>query len=280
MGITRNCLASWELTVVSVLLSRFDVHCSSIVRFHFSSCGLCMAWTYVNGSLLMQVGAWAYIMFISAFVDIVTWHLVMRFLSGGWHDCFVMAAIEWAFSYWQHRCRSWIMVSLDTCCASSSSAKNYSVRAEWLHQSGRGLSELSETRRWRLIPRRASIPCVVLHIALPLLFHRFFSLCRSPISNEHSGIDGQLWPYVGMGWLGTRLNRDCNAIGDSVKTSPCVPSICPQNAILSLLNIHIIPSRPMYVDIDYPSLVSSVSCLTTSSYRWNYVTAADDVSHT
>jgi len=84
----------------------------------------------------------------------------------------------------------------------------------------------------------------------------------------------QLWPYVGMGSLGTRLHRDCNAMGDAAKISPrvpstcaqhailslliirdckamgdaakisaCVPSTCAQNAILSLLIIHIIPSR-------------------------------------
>ena len=120
----------------------------------------------------------------------------------------------------------------------------------------------------------------------------------------------QLWPYVGMGWLGTRLHRDCNAMGDAAKISPripstcaqnailslliiqdCkamgdaakisprVPSTCAQNAILSLLIIHIIPCRQIYVAIDNPSLVLSVSCLTTSSYLWNYVCAADDVSH-
>jgi len=36
---------------------------------------------------------------------------------------------------------------------------------------------------------------------------------------------GQLWPYVGMGSLGTRLHRDCNAMGDAAKISPRVPSI-------------------------------------------------------
>jgi len=82
-----------------------------------------------------------------------------------------------------------------------------------------------------------------------------------------------------MGSLGTRLHRDCNAIGDAAKTSPRVPSTCAQNAILFLLIIHIIPSRQIYVAIDNPSLVPSVTFLTTSSYLWNYVRAADDVSH-
>jgi len=34
----------------------------------------------------------------------------------------------------------------------------------------------------------------------------------------------QLWPYVGMGSLGTRLHRDCNAMGDAAKISPRVSS--------------------------------------------------------
>jgi len=121
---------------------------------------------------------------------------------------------------------------------------------------------------------------------------------------------GQLWPYVGMGSLGTRLHwdcnamgdaakisprvpstcaqnailslliiRDCKAMGDAAKISPRVPSTCAQNAILSLLIIHIIPSCQIYVAIDNRSLVPSVSCLSTSSHLWNYVRAADDVSH-
>jgi len=114
-----------------------------------------------------------------------------------------------------------------------------------------------------------------------------------------------------MGLLGTRLHRDCDVMGDAAKISPRVPSTCAQNAIfslliirdckamsdaakisprvastcaqntiLSLLIIHIIPSRQIDVAIDNASLVSSVSCLSTSGYLWNYVRAADDVSHT
>ena len=48
---------------------------------------------------------------------------------------------------------------------------------------------------------------------------------------------GQLCPSVRMGSLGTRLHRDCNAMGDTAKISPRVPSTCAQNAILSLLII-------------------------------------------
>jgi len=68
------------------------------------------------------------------------------------------------------------------------SAKNIYVRAEWLRQSGRAPSEPSETPWWRMTPRLASIPRVVLHIALRSPFRHYFSLCRSPISNKHSGV--------------------------------------------------------------------------------------------
>jgi len=97
--------------------------------------------------------------------------------------------------------------------------------------------------------------------------------------------------------LGTRLHQDCNAMGDAAKISPripftcaqhailsllivrdCkamgdagnishrVPFTCAQNGILSLLIIHFIPRRQIYVAIDDPSFVPSVSCLSTSSY--------------
>jgi len=35
---------------------------------------------------------------------------------------------------------------------------------------------------------------------------------------------GQLWPDVGMGSLCTHLHRDCDAMGDAAKISPCDPS--------------------------------------------------------
>jgi len=82
-----------------------------------------------------------------------------------------------------------------------------------------------------------------------------------------------------MGSLGTPWHWDCNAMGNVAKISPRVPSTCAQNALLSLLIIHIIPSWQIYVAIDNPSLVPSASCLTASSYLWNYVRAANDVSH-
>jgi hypothetical protein len=79
--------------------------------------------------------------------------------------------------------------------------------------------------------------------------------------------------------LSLLIIRDCKAMGDAAKISPRVPSTCAQSTILSLLIIHIIPSRQIYLAIDNPSLVLSITCLSTNSYLWNYVRAADDVSH-
>jgi len=89
----------------------------------------------------------------------------------------------------------------------------------------------------------------------------------------------QLRLYIGMGSLGTRLHQNSNAMGDAVKISPRIHSTCAQNAILSLLSIHITASRKIYMAIGNPSLVLSICCLSTSSYLWNYVCVADDVSH-
>ena len=69
-----------------------------------------------------------------------------------------------------------------------------------------------------------------------------------------------------MGSLGTHLDQDFNGMGDAAKTTPHVPSSCAQYAILCLLIMHIIPSRKIYVAMDNPTLVPSVSCLTTSGY--------------
>jgi len=81
-----------------------------------------------------------------------------------------------------------------------------------------------------------------------------------------------------MSSLGPRLHWDCNAMGDIVKISPHIPSTSAQNAIVALLIIYIIPSRKIYVAIDNPSHIPSVSCLTATSYLWNYVRAANDAS--
>jgi hypothetical protein len=68
-------------------------------------------------------------------------------------------------------------------------------------------------------------------------------------------------------------------MGDTVNISPRIPSTCAQNGILSLLIIPNIPSHQIDVAIDSPSLFPSIFCLTTSSYLWNYVCAANNVSH-
>ena len=72
IGLTCNCLASRELIVVHVLLTRIDVHSSSIARFQWSGCGLSMATAYVNGSLLIDVDARAFAMMISELAEILT----------------------------------------------------------------------------------------------------------------------------------------------------------------------------------------------------------------
>ena len=159
------------------------------------------------------------------------------------------------------------------------SAKNISVRAEWLCQSGRAPSQQSETPRWRITPCPRSIPLIALHIALWSLFHWFFSLCRSRFWNTHSGVVANCdhtseWVHWVCACIG-----DCNARCDTAKITPRVPSPCAHNAIFSLLIIHIIPSRRFYVAINNPSLIPSVSCLSNSSYLWNDVHTADDVSH-
>jgi len=69
-----------------------------------------------------------------------------------------------------------------------SSAKKYSVRAEWLRQSGCAPSEASETPRWRITPRPVSIQRIALYITLRSLFHCLFALCRSPIVNDLSRV--------------------------------------------------------------------------------------------
>jgi hypothetical protein len=149
------------------------------------------------------------------------------------------------------------------------SGRNGSVRVDALRLSP----------RWWSTPHRVPIPGVALHTALQSLFHRFFSHGWSRILNEHSGIRANCehtlesihWVHacicIAMRWVTLR------------KISPRVHSTCAQNAILSLLTVHIIPSRQIYVPVDNPSLILSVSYLTTSSGLWNYVHPASNVSH-
>jgi hypothetical protein len=158
------------------------------------------------------------------------------------------------------------------------SRKKYSVRAEWLRQSGRTQSEPSETPGWRITPAPASIQRVALYIALRSLFHCLFAFCRSPILNDHSGVVANCdntseWVHwvracigIAMRWVTLRISL--------------VAFLLPARKMqFSLLIIHIIPSHQIYVAIDNPSLVPSVSCLASSSYLCNYVRAADNIFH-
>ena len=113
----------------------------------------------------------------------------------------------------------------------------------------------------------------------PITLSPFLLVLSVSYSEQSLWRCGQLWPYVGLGLLGVHLHQDCNAMGHTAKISPCVPSACAQSAILCLLIIHSIPSCQIYVAIDNPLLVSSISWLTTSSYFWNYVCPADIVLH-
>jgi len=111
----------------------------------------------------------------------------------------------------------------------AASAKNISVRAEWLRQSGRAPSELSETPCWRITPRPVSIPRVALHIALRSPFRRFFLLCPSPILNKHSGFGANCdhtseWVH----WVHACIGI---AMGDAAKISTRVPSTLSSRSV-------------------------------------------------
>ena len=102
----------------------------------------------------------------------------------------------------------------------TTSAKNISVWADWLCQSGRAPSEPSETPRWRITPRPASIPRVEQHIALRSLFRRFFSLCRSPILNNHSGVVAicdhtSEWVHCVHACIGIAMHKDPRNCADA-----------------------------------------------------------------
>ena len=57
---------------MNVLLSRINVHSTSMAHFQWSRCGLSMASAYVTGSLLMDVDVRAFAIMISAFAEIFT----------------------------------------------------------------------------------------------------------------------------------------------------------------------------------------------------------------
>jgi len=57
------------------------------------------------------------------------------------------------------------------------------------------------------------------------------------------------------------LYRNCVAIGDAMKVSACISPSCTQNAILSLIIMHIVPSCQISVAVNNPLLDPSISCL-------------------
>jgi len=94
---------------------------------------------YVNGSLLKDIDARAIVMMISAFAEISTGLLVIRFMPGvgGWHDSLVMETALQSWSFSQRRYRSSTTDSLDTGGASVASG-------------GRDLTPVLAWRVWRL----------------------------------------------------------------------------------------------------------------------------------
>jgi hypothetical protein len=98
-------------------------------------------------------------------------------------------------------------------CFPSTSAKNISVWADWLCQSGRAPSGPSETPQWRIPSRLASEPRVKLHITLRSPFRHFLSLCRSPTLNKHSGIVANCehtseWVHCVHACIGIAMHKD------------------------------------------------------------------------
>jgi len=104
------------------------------------------------------------------------------------------------------------------------SGRNGSVRVDALRQSrqrhpGGGL-----------LHARPSLPRVALHIALWTLFRRFFSLCRSPNLNKHSGVVANCdhtsecvhWVHACI-----RIAMQC----DAAKISPRVPSTLSSRSV-------------------------------------------------
>ena len=128
--------------------------------------------------------------------------------------------------------------------SNGSSAKHNSVRAEWLRGSGRAPSEPSETPQWRITAHLASIQRVAFHIAPWSLFRRFFLLWRSPMLNDHS-----------------RVMANCDHTSEWVHWVRTCIGIAMRWVTLQ------------------KSLVPFVSCLTTSSYLWSDVRAANNISH-
>jgi len=115
------------------------------------------------------------------------------------------------------------------------------------------------------------------------LFEHSFTISSHSVGLRYSMNTLVLWPTVTIhrtGFTVYTLHSDCNTMSDAANTSLHVPSTCAQIAILSFTIIHIIPSHQINLAIDNASLFLSVSCLIAGSYLWNYLCAADNVSHT
>jgi len=113
-------------------------------------------------------------------------------------------------------------------------------------------------------------PPITVSLSLRILLVSYFQ--------RSLGHCGQLWQW--SEWV--HSVRTCIGIAMrrvTLQISPLAFLLPARKMQFSLLIIHIIPSRQIYVAIDNPSLVPSVSCLTSCSYLWNYVRAADNISH-
>jgi len=118
-------------------------------------------------------------------------------------------------------------------------------------------ADINTTRRIPYPP-----PITVLPFVLARLVYKFKqTLCHCC----------QLWPYIGMGLLYMPCHWDCNAMDNTAKISPPLPSTCAHNAIPSGIIRHMIWSHQFNVAIDNPSLILSISFVTSSCCHWNYV---------
>jgi len=90
----------------------------------------------------------------------------------------------------------------------------------------------------------------------------------------------QLWPYGRMGSFVMRLHQDCNDMGDAPNTSHSVTSFCTQHPSLTIHLLYLIRRCQINQAINNSPLVTSVFCLSTSSYPLSYVYAAYNVFHT
>ena len=142
--------------------------------------------------------------------------------------------------YSDSRCCQTCRRHSEACCWSS--AKNISVRAEWLRQSGCPPSKPSGTPRWQTTQRPAPIRRVALHIAFRSRYHRFFSLCRYPIVNEQCGVQANCDHTSGWGhWVHQQnVNRSGSHTQGSISTRHLVYHIrlCYSHKIRYLIIWH------------------------------------------